>query len=42
MKALLIILLTFYSYGSFAQTAYEQAMNEALQLWEAGNSTEAQ
>lgn len=41
MKALLIVLLTFYSYGSFAQTAYEKAMSEALQLWEAGNNTEA-
>ncbi|MFD2743025.1 MULTISPECIES: hypothetical protein [Sphingobacterium] len=41
MKALFIILFTFYSYGSFAQTAYEKAMSEALQLWEAGNSTEA-
>ncbi len=41
MKALLIIILTFYSYSSFAQTAYEKAMSEALQLWEAGNSAEA-
>ena len=41
MKALITIALLLCAQWTFAQTPYEKAMNQALEQWSAGNTTQA-